>query len=106
MNYTGYAYFVERPRRIEDLMTPHPIEKEQPYRIVAEIRLPAIDYENFITDMLADRQFIEDHGCRCKRGEVWDCLLVRRRGKPNGVLVIPETECFVGWAAYYAEMQL
>ena len=43
---------------------PHPIEKERPYRIVTEIQLPAIDYENFITDMLADRQFIEDHGRR------------------------------------------
>lgn len=70
MDYFGYAYFVERPRRIEDLMVPHPIEKERPYRIVTEIHLPAIDYENFITDMLADRQFIEDHGRRCKKGEV------------------------------------
>ena len=59
MDYFGYAYFVERPRRIEDLMVPHPIEKERPFRIVTEIQLPAIDYENFITDMLADRQFIE-----------------------------------------------
>ena len=101
MNYYGYAYFVERPRRIEDLMVPHPIEKEHPFRIVTEIQLSAIDYENFITDMLADRQFIEDHGRRCKKGEVWDCLLVRRRGQPNGVLVMPDSGCFVGCAAYY-----
>ena len=101
MDYFGYAYFVERPRRIEDLMVPHLIELERPYRIVTEIQLPAIDYENFITDMLADRQFIEDHGRRCKKGEVWDCLLVRRRGQPDGVLVMPKAECFVGWAAYY-----
>ena len=100
MDYFGYACFVERPRRIEDLMVPHLIEQERPYRIVMEIQLPAIDYENFITDMLANRQFIEDHGRRCKKGEVWDCLLVRRRGQPNGVLVMPEDGCFVGWAAY------
>ena len=101
MDYYGYAYFVERPRRIEDLTVPHLVEKERPFRIVTEVQLPAIDYENFITDMLADRQFIEDHSCRCKKGEVWDCLLVRRRGQPNGVLVMPEDGCFVGWAAYY-----
>jgi hypothetical protein len=101
MDYFGYAFFVERPRRIEDLMVPHLVEKERPFRIVTEVQLPAIDYENFITDMLADRQFIEDHGRRCKKGEVWDCLLVRRRGQPNGVLVMPEDGCFVGWAAYY-----
>ena len=101
MDIHGYAYFVERPRRIDDLMVPHLIEQERPYRIVTEIQLPAIDYENFITDMLADRQFIEDHGLRCKKGEIWDCLLVRRRGQPDGVLVMPEAECFIGWAAYF-----
>jgi len=101
MDYFGYAYFVERPRRIEDLMVPHLIEQERPYRIVTEIQLPAIDYENFITDMLADRQFIEDHGRRCKKGKVWACLLVRRRGQPDGVLVMPEDGCFVGGAAYF-----
>ena len=105
MDYFGYAFFVERPRRIEDLMVPHPLEKERLYRIVTEIRLPAIDYENFISDMLADREFIEDHGRRCKKGEVWDCLLVRRRGCTDGVLIMPEDGCFVGWAAYYYEMQ-
>ncbi len=106
MDNYGYAYFVERPRRIEDLIVPHPIEQERPYRIVTEIQLPAIDYENFVTDMLADRQFIEDRGRRCKKGEIWDCLLVRRRGYTDGVLVMPEDGCFVGCAAYYAEMQL
>ena len=101
MDMHGCAYFVERPRRIEDLMVPHAIEKERPYRIVTEIQLSAIDYENFITDMLADRQFIEDHGRQCKKGEIWKCLLVRRRVQPDGVLVMPEDGCFVGWAAYY-----
>ncbi len=101
MEYFGYAYFVERPRRIEDLMVPHLVEKERPYRIVTEVQLPAIDYEDFITDMLADRQFIEDHSRRCKKGEVWDCLLVRRKGQPDGVLVMPEGNCYVGCAAYY-----
>ena len=101
MEYTGYAYFVERPRRLEELTVPHLVEKERPYRIVTEVQLPAIDYENFTTDMLADRQFIEDYGRRCKQDKVWSCLLVRRRGKPDGVLVMPEAGRFVGWAAYY-----
>ena len=82
---------------------PHPIEKERPCRIVTEIRLPAIDDESFITDMLADHQFLSDQGRRCKKGEVWDCLLVRRKGQPDGVLVMPEDACFVGWAAYYSD---
>lgn len=101
MSKTGYAYFVERPRRREDLIAPHLIEKERPYRIVNEVTLSAMDYENFISDMLADRQFIEDYGRSCKRAEVWDCLLVRCRKYPDGVLLMPEQGCFVAWAAYY-----
>ena len=99
MDYYGYAYFVERPRRIEDLMVPHLIEKERPYRIVTSVQLSAIDYENFITDMLTDRQFLEDGAALCSRGETWRCLLIRQRGRKGGVLAVPERDCFVGWAA-------
>ena len=99
MEYIGYAYFVERPRRLEDLIVPHPVEAERPYRVAAEIRLSAMDYENFVTDLLADRLFLSDHGGRCGRGEVWTCLLVRSEGKEDGVLIMPKAGCFVGWAA-------
>ena len=70
MTLHGYAYFMERPRWLEDLQRPHLIERERPYHIVTAVQLTKIDYENFITDMLADRQFIEDCGKRCKAGEV------------------------------------
>ena len=58
MDRTGFAYFVESPRIIEDLLAPHPIEQETQYEIVKTVKLAKIDYENFITDMIADRQFI------------------------------------------------
>lgn len=106
MDIHGYAYFVERPRRLEDLQCPHLIDRERPYHIVATVELRKIDYENFVTDMLADRQFIEDHGQDCKAGDVWDCLLVQQRGRTDGVLVLPEQECFVSWAAYVAEVNI
>ena len=95
----GYAYFVQRPRIIEELIVPHPIERERPFCIAATVELARIDYENFITDMLADRQFLEDHAALCSKGEVWTCILVRQRGRTDGVLVLPEG-CYVGWAAY------
>lgn len=104
MDINGCAYFVECPRRMEDLQRPHLIDRERPYRIVAAVRLRKIDYENFITDMQADRQFIEDHGKNCKAGEIWDCLLVQQRGRRDGVLVLPKQECFVSWAAYVVEV--
>lgn len=102
MQQTGYAYFVKRPRVIEDLRKPHPVEMENLYWVVKTIKLSAIDYENFITDMLADRQFIEDNAELCGKGGVWRCLLVQKRGCQDGVLVLPEDGCFVGYAAYLA----
>lgn len=99
MELNAYAYFVQRPRTIEDLIAPHPIERERPVEIVKTVELARIDYENFVTDMLADRQFLEDNAALCSKGEVWMCILVRQRGRTDGVLVLPEG-CFVGWAAY------
>ena len=99
MKKTGYAYFVESPRTIDDLMEPHPIEQETAYEIVKTVKLSGIDYENFITDMIADRQFIEDHAALCSQGETWRCILVQRRGHTGGVLVVPVDSCHVGWAA-------
>lgn len=101
METRDFAYFVERPRTIEDLLQPHLFEKEQEYRIAKTIELGKIDYENFITDMLVDRQFIEDSVALCSQGGIWKCLLIRQRGCSDGVLVMPENGCFVGWAARF-----
>ncbi len=95
----GYAYFIARPRTVDDLLQPHPIEKERPYEIVKTINLAGIDYENFITDMVADRQFLEDNAGLCSKTEsVIRCLLVRRRKTGEGILVVPD-EAWVDLAA-------
>ncbi len=88
------------------MQIPHLLNRERPYRIAAKVELRGIDFENFVTDMLADRQFIEDHGQDCKVGDVWDCLLVQQRGRKDGVLVLPEQSCFVSWAAYVPEVNI
>ena len=104
MERTGYAFFVESPRIIEDLLAPHPIEQETQYEIVKTVKLAKIDYENFITDMIADRQFIEDNASLCSRGEIWRCILVQQRGRSDGVLVMPIDGCYVGRAAYVCDI--
>lgn len=104
MQQTGYAYFVKTPRVIEDLRKPHLLEQERPFEVIKTIKLSAIDFENFITDMVVDRQFIEDNFKNCSRGEVWKCLLVQKRGRCDGILVMPENECFVGYAAYLGDV--
>jgi len=94
------AYFVPDPSRLEDLIVLHLTTDERPYEVVKTISLGAIDYGNFITDMLADRAFIEENHDLCEKGNVWRCLFIRQRGKKDGVLVMPEDGCYVGWAAY------
>ena len=82
----------------------HLLEQEHPYTIVEEVRLSHIDYENFTTDFLADREFIEENADLCSKGEVWSCLLVQQRGRSDGVLVIPYDLCFVEYAAYLSSV--
>ena len=100
MKLGGYAYFVENPRILEDLIVPHPVEMERQYMVVKTVRLTKIDYENFITDMIADRQFIEENAALCSKGTVWNCIFVQQRGREDGVLVLPIDQSFVAWAAY------
>lgn len=100
MPQTGYAYFAENPRVLEDLIKPHLLEQERPFEVVKTAKLRTIDYENFITDMVADRQFIADSADLCSKGTVWKCILVQQRGSHVGILVMPEDKCYVGYAAY------
>ena len=100
------AYFIKYPRVIDDLKKPHLINQERPYEIVEQLVLAEIDYENFITDMRADRQFIEDAAEFCAEGDVIKCLYVRRRNKADGILVVPENKSYVKWAAYLTEIPL
>ena len=102
MSVKGRAYFVYRPESLADLRRPHRPEEERPYAVVKRIYLLRIDYENFITDLYADRQFIEDYGHFCSEGEEYRCLLVTTRGGEDGILVTPLEERFVRSAAYWA----
>lgn len=70
--------------------------------------LAKIDYENFINDFTVDRWFIEENTDLCRMdddagspcGGVWHCILVRQRGRTDGILVMPEGRDFPRWAAY------
>ena len=100
MGRTGTAFFVRRPRVLGDLKKPHPVEDERAFEIVKAVALGRLDYENFTTDFMADRLFIEQAAPLCEGGARWKCLFVHEKGRPDGVLVMPEGGCYVGWAAY------
>ena len=98
------AYFFFEPRGIDDLTPSNPKGKWMEYRIVKTICLNRIDYENFITDLLADRQFIEDNIGLCQ--EKGDCLRVTDRQRSNELLIIPWHSCFVRYAAIRQSIHL
>ena len=90
MPNSGIAFFIERPRRIDELICPQNQERQE-YEVVKTIRLAKIDYDNFVTDMAADRQFLEDNAALCGfRGNVVRCLRVIGRGNGMRILVVPE----------------
>ena len=91
------AYFFFEPRRIDDLTQSNPKGNWLEYRIVKTICLSRIEFENFSTDLLADRQFIEDNIGFCQ--EKGDCLLVTDRQRSSELLIIPWRGCFVKYAA-------
>ena len=98
------AWFVFRPRTVAELTMKNPAGKWLEYRIVKTICVTGIDYENFATDLLADRQFIEDHFTLCT--ESGDCLLVTGKRREPELLVIPWHKCFVRYAALRSAVRL
>ncbi len=86
----------------EELHRLHLPEQERPFEVVQTVHLGIAEYENFVTDLLADRQFIEDYALQCDRGKAWRCLLVRGRGQTGGILVSPEGPlCGLGGMAFW-----
>ena len=98
------AYFVFRPRTAADLSPKNPDGKWREYRIVKTIRLNRIDFENFATDLLADRQFIENNAALCIAPG--DCLLVSGKQPGEELLIIPWRGCFVHYAALLPAIRL
>ncbi len=91
------AYFLRRPRRIEELRD-FGIGMLRPYRIVSTVCLGGMDYENFVTDLLADRAFLEDvPGCG-EDGKVLCCLRVSCPGRED-ILIVPDGTGHVALAA-------
>ncbi len=93
----GRAYFVRKPRRLDDLKAVDPLAAKEPYEVIKEVALRAIDYENFVEDMLAARAFLEGLDITAAQKP---CILVRQRNHAEGVLVVPTADGHVLYAAY------
>ena len=91
------ARFIFRPRRIEELRD-FAIGMLRPYQIVSTVCLGGMDYENFVTDLLADRAFLEDVPSCGEDGKVLCCLRVSCPGRDD-ILIVPDGMGHVALAA-------
>ena len=107
MENRNTAFFAERPRRYLDLFLPHFLGREQDFIIAKHIILDDIDYENFITDMLVEREYIENAApCAVSVDGVYSCLFISRRLCYKGVLVVPDADGRIHKAAFYESKKL
>lgn len=98
----NFAFFVEHPHKIDELMKPHDVKDEKQFEVVKQIVLSHMDYENFVTDMLVQRDYLEENAALCvDGGEYVRCLLITGSGYETGVLVIPDHWGFVAKAGYW-----
>ena len=93
------AVFVRRPRTGENIKTG--IGMVLDYEIIKTIRLNPTDYENFVTDMLADRVFLEESADAYAERPPVKCLLVCGKDRSAGILVLPRG-AYVELAALYS----
>lgn len=102
-----YAHFVRFPSTLEDLRRPYLYTDQCPYEIAAIVTLDNIDYENFITGLDVERTYLAEYYQSCHIGEdgVMRCVLVRHQGRKDGVLVVPDRDGYVIWAAYLPESE-
>lgn len=97
-----YAYFVQRPRRIGDLLRLHPAEDEKPYSLEKRIALKEVDYENFCQDRTVSRGYLENCCNYGPKEQPLACVLLYCKKTPHagGVLVTVGKGGFVQWAAF------
>lgn len=96
------AVFIWRPRTEEEMKTTSAMGALLEYEIVKTVRLGRMDYENFATDMLVDREFLEEAAgiAGTSPDQPARCVLVCRRNSKTGILVIPNG-AYVRLAAPY-----
>jgi hypothetical protein len=103
----GSAFFIFSPRNADEFRRPFPLDSIQPYRIIETITLNGMDYENFATDMLVEREYLEPFEGLCCTGAVYECVLVCRQGNNRtGILVIPDSGGYIKCAAYYDDREV
>lgn len=96
------AKFYPCPRTAEEMKKPYDLTQTVDFEIVKRIELSNIDFENFATDMLVERVFLEENASICSSAvKPLKVLQVITAGKANSILVVPDAEGFVKYASLW-----
>lgn len=94
------AHFTEKPKTYFDLSKPHLIEEENTYIVKVRVCLRPIEYKNFLTDMLVNREYIERASVYCNsQNDRLECVLISKIGSKEGILVVPGEDGHIKMAA-------
>jgi len=76
------------------------VDDAAPYEVVETVALDKLGYDNFASDMLVSRDFLEEYAADCGVGAdgVTRCLLVECEGR-DSLLIVPERDGYVEYAA-------
>lgn len=99
----GRAGFVFKPRRLDEVLEPASPLEEKNYQVVQKIALEKITYENFVSDMVVARDFLEMPDQQAMDDDDLKCLLIFSPGVKGEVLVAANEKGFVRYAAYCRE---
>ena len=88
----GISFFIQKPRRADNLMRNEMAKQQKAYFIEKIIELDTIDFQNFATDMTVERDYLRKNYALCRIDEkgVWHCLLVCRHDRRSGLLIMAD----------------
>lgn len=96
---SGTASFVQTARNLDDVIT---CEKrsESPFVVEKELVLSTTDYENFVSDLGVEREYLQIEHARCKTIKgTRHCLRVMSKKLQNGLLVQCTDTGYPEWIA-------
>ncbi len=95
-----FANFIKHPFSIADLRTPCLTKKLKRYKIVKKIAISNIDYDNFISDLCVERDFIKKNKLCCFiHDNVYHCIYVHKKNSEKGILIMPDGADSPTWVA-------
>ncbi len=95
-----YANFIKNPSTINDLLHICLTKQLKKYSISKSIEIPQIDYDNFITDLCVDREYIEKNKSLCYiKNLTYHCLYIHPTNSNVGILVMCDNKNYPKFAA-------